>query len=266
MAKDSEKKREGAQPLAELIDLERYDLESLQNDIVELVDLPEAVMRAAAWVLGVAALVGIFTWLNFNNSMAAWALIPFTLIAVGLSLVFGAALAVYVITRRRMEEATQAANRVLDTIGMAQSDLERLAAGEVTLSVRDLSTEVLESAVFPGLEQGIVQTVPWPLTYLMRPIVWVPRNIIQKTVIAVVERLPIEALGRTVTTGETEVDEVGRLRTAVASFTDDISDAQSRLEQTAQTAIAATSKLLVGVMVISALPLLIWLLIGDVVA
>lgn len=251
------------------VDLDAYDIDGLRSDVMDLVDLPVALVDTARRAVLGPVVVGLFSWLYFAGSMAWWARLPFTLIAVVLSLITSVLVAVYLVMQRRVEAAVETSSRVLDSVALAKGDIERLAAGGVSLSVRDLSVEILDSAVFPGMEDAVVQVVPFPLRFLARPLLWVPRQVVGRTVLAAVERLPIQRLDREAVAdgshdGHAErADAFGR---AVDSFVDDIAAAQAGLERTVAAVLRTVRKPLVVTMFLTAVPLVLWLLLGDVVA
>jgi hypothetical protein len=102
------------------VDLDAYDIDGLRSDVMDLVDLPVALVDTARRAVLGPVVVGLFSWLYFAGSMAWWARLPFTLIAVVLSLITSVLVAVYLVMQRRVEAAVDTSSRVLDTVALAK--------------------------------------------------------------------------------------------------------------------------------------------------
>ena len=250
-----------------MIDLEAYDLDGLRADVSELVDLQQLAVRTFQWTVLGPLVVGLLTWIYFSGRMPTWALVPFDLVAVVLSLVGAALAAVFIVMRSKVAAATEAATRTFDVLAMAHGDLEQALDGGVEVSVKELAGQILELAVFPALEDGVVAVAPPPARFLVRPIVWLPTTVVSKTVMAVVDLLPATTLGHL---SEDELqagsDEVGKLRAAFGSLPEDLAEAQLGLERTVNKALNISARPLIIAVGVALLPLLVWLLIGDVLA
>lgn len=250
-----------------MIDLEAYDLDGLRANVSELVDLQQLAVRTFQWTFTGPLAVGLLTWIYFSGRMPTWVLVPFDLIAIVLSLLGSALAAVFIVMRSKVAAATGAASRTFDVLAMAHGDLEQALDGGVEVSVKGLAGQILELAVFPAIEDGIVAVAPPPARFLVRPIVWLPTTVVSKTVMAVVDRLPATTLGHL---SEEQLqagsDEVGALRGAFESLPEDLAEAQLGLERTVAKALNISARPLVIAVIIALLPLLGWLLIGDALA
>ena len=247
-----------------IIDLEAYDLDGLRADVAELADLQQLAVRTFQWTILGPLVVGLGTWIVFSGRMPVWALVPYDAVAIALSLVGSVLAAVFIVLRSKVEAATEAASRTLDVLALAHGDLERALDGGVEVSIKELAGQVLELAVFPALEDGVVAVAPAPARFLVRPLVWLPSRVVAKTVMAVVDRLPATALGNLSDTQlQTGSDEVGALRSAFESLPEDVGEAQLGLERIVTRVLNASTRPLLIAVIVALLPLVGWLALGD---
>lgn len=245
------------------VDLSDYDLDQLRADVMELFDLPVAVGQAVMWSVrgvGAAALVAWFV----GRDMPTWALILFILIAAVLALVAGVVLSVYLVVRKRVENAVVTSERVLETVVLIRDDLYHVSEGRKRVSTRDLASDVLDDVVFPVMTETAVSALPGPMRFLARPVVWLPRKLIGRTVGAAITYLPDERLDRDVVVdnralirAETEVERAAGTRAAVLEIHDVV-------ETIVVGAIKALWWPTLAITALASVPLIIWLLIGWV--
>lgn len=245
------------------VDLSDYDLDQLRADVMELFDLPVAVGQAVMWSVrgvGAAALVAWFV----GRDMPTWALILFMLIAAVLALVAGVVLSVYLVVRKRVENAVVTSERVLETVVLIRDDLYHVSEGRKRVSTRDLASDVLDDVVFPVMTETAVSALPGPMRFLARPVVWLPRKLIGRTVGAAITYLPDERLDRDVVVdnralirAETEVERAAGTRAAVLEIHDVV-------ETIVVGAIKALWWPTLAITALASVPLIIWLLIGWV--
>lgn len=245
------------------VDLSDYDLNQLRADVMELFDLPVAIGQTVMWSMrgvGGAAVVAWFV----GRGMPAWALVLFILIAAVLAVLAVVVLSVYLVVRRRVENAVVTSERVLETVVLIRDDLYHVSEGRKRVSTRDLASDVLEDVVFPVMTDTAVSVLPGPLRFLARPVVWLPRKLIGRTVGAAINQLPDQRLDRTVVIdnralirADAEVERAAGTRAAVLEVHDVV-----------ETIVVGVIKALwwptLAVTAVASIPLILWLVIGWV--
>lgn len=245
------------------VDLSDYDLEQLRADVMDLFDLPVAIGQAVMWSMRGVGAAGLVAWF-VGRGMPTWALVLFIVIAAVLALLAVVVLSVYLVVRKRVENAVATSERVLETVVLIRDDLYHVSDGRKRVSTRDLASDVLEDVVFPVMTETAVSALPGPLRFLARPIVWLPRRLIGRTVGAAINQLPDERLDRDVVVdnralirADTEVERAAGTRATVLEVHDVV-------ETIVVGAIKAMWWPTLAVTALASIPLILWLIIGWV--
>ena len=227
----------GAPKLTDDLDLENYDVRAIASDLTEIANLPKAVAATASRAALVPLVVAVVTWIVFAGRMG-WPLFFFVIIAAILSLGFAAVLAVALFTRRQIDKVNDASDRVLGVVSQMHGDLATLRSSNAQLTVRATATTLSNDVVFPMLEEMAVNTasslLPGPLEKVARSMIGVPLGVIEKSIAAGIDALPLGALDAAINLGDGEVDPDGDegalVDRAVRELTDRYADIQSSLE------------------------------------
>jgi hypothetical protein len=194
--------------------------------------------------------------------MPTLALVLFVLIAAVLAFLAVGVLSVYLVVRKRVENAVVTSERVLETVVLIRDDLYHVSEGRKRVSTRELASDVLEDVVFPVMTETAVSVLPGPLRFFARPVVWLPRKLIERTVGAAIKHLPDDRLDRHVVIdnralirADAEVDRAAATRAAVLEVHDVVEDIVVGV-------IKALWWPTVAVTVLASIPLLVWLVIG----
>lgn len=247
------------------LDFSKYGLEKLGEDVRSLVDIPGAIGQAAKYALTLPFLVALVTWLVFNGRMG-WPLPPFTFVAFALS--FGASLVIggFFVTRKRLDTVASASSRVVDVIGEMHADVEQLRDGHAETSVQQVAVGLLENAILPavfGTLTTTAETAMGPLGRLASTATKAPVKLVEKSVISAVKALPDRKIGEV-------VDDVGaalpdtdsalsKLRREYTTVRDKMESIVARVSRTAVGSV-------LGLAFFTAIPLLIWLVLGWVLS
>ncbi len=243
------------------VDLSGYDLERLRADVMELFDLQAAIGETVMWSLRGVAVAGLLAWWA-GRGMPVWALVPFVLIAVVLAFLAVTVASVYLVVRKRVENAVVTSERVLETVVLIRDDLYHVSEGRKQVSTRDLASDVLEDVVFPVMAETAVSVLPGPLRLLARPIVWLPRRLIGRTVGAAIDHLPDERLDRDVVIdnralirADVEIERAAGNRAAVLAVHDAV-----------ETIVVGVIRALwwptLALTALASIPLIVWLVVG----
>lgn len=196
----SEQRREQPAPPADpvgidRIDLDRYDFDGFRADITEIIDLPKAAQQAAKWALGVPVMVTVLVWLLFAGRMSGWVLVPYALLVFVLALVGAAVLAVFIVARRRVDQTTAAAGRVVELVGLVHGDFERVRTDGARIPLRDVAGLLADEVVFPAVfgVAGQSTTLAGPMGFVLRPALKLPMSVVERKVLAALEQLPAAA-------------------------------------------------------------------------
>jgi hypothetical protein len=122
----------------------------------------------------------------------------------------------------------------------------------------------LEDVVFPVMTDTAVSVLPGPLRLLARPVVWLPRKLIERTVGAAIDHLPDERLDRDVVIdnralirADVEMERAAQGRDALLAIHDSV-----------ETIVIGLTKALwwptLAVTALASIPLVIWLIVGWV--
>lgn len=244
-------------------DLSDYDLGQLRADVMELFDLPVAIGQTVTWSMRGVGAAGLVAWF-VGREMPAWALVLFVLVAAVLALLAVVVLSVYLVVRKRVENAVVTSERVLETVVLIRDDLYHVSEGRKRVSTRDLASDVLDDVVFPVMTDTAVSVLPGPLRFFARPVVWLPGKLIERTVGAAISHLPDERLDRDVVvdnraliTADAEVERAAGTRAAVLE-----------VHEAVETIVVGVIRALwwptLAVTALASIPLVVWLIVGWV--
>lgn len=261
----SKSESSGLAALTKDLDLEKYDVQSVAADLTEVANVPKA-FAATAWRAALVPIViAIVTWVVFTSRMATWALLPYTLVATGLSLGVAAVLAIALFTRRQLDAVTDASKRVLGVTAEMHGDLAKLKAGDLRLTVRETASTLSSEVIFPMVEDMSVgvarEFLPGPFKSIASPVIGVPIGVVKKSVAAAIGVLPVDALDAAVELGdENGADKA--LEASVVELGKRYEGIQSSIEDFVRRAMGRSlvPVLLAGLAV--AIPLVLWWLLG----
>ena len=242
------------------VDFSEYELGKLGDDIRSLVDVPGAVLQAAKYALAIPIGIALLTWIAYGSRMAGWALVPFTVIAAGLSLLGAIVIGGFFVTRRRLDTVADASNRVVTVIGDMHGDVARIRGGQSETSVQKVAVGLLENAIFPavfGTVAATAETALGPLGKIASQVTKVPMAMVQKSVVTAIGSLPDHEIGD-MATNSTET------AAALADLTTEYTHAKDRVEGIVARVSRAALGSVLGLAVVASIPLLIWLGLGFV--
>ena len=242
------------------VDLSEYNLDQLRADVMELFDLPVAIGETVLWSMRGVGLVGAASWFVADGIPIALRVL-FVLIAAVLALLAVVVLSVYLVVRKRVENAAATSERVLETVVLIRDDMYHVSEGRKRVSTRDLASNVLEDVVFPVMTDTAVSVLPGPLRLFARPIVWLPRKLVGRVVSLAIEVLPAERLDRDVVV---ENRDLVRADAQVGAATD--LHALLSIHDEVEAVVVGVTKALwwpvLAVTALASIPLIGWLVLG----
>lgn len=243
------------------LDFSKYGLEQLGQDVRSLVDIPGAIGQTAKYALTLPFVVAILTWLVFNGRMG-WPLAPFTFIAFILSFAASMVIGGYFVARKRLDTVASASSRVVDVIGEMHADVEQLRDGHAETSVQAVAIGLLENAILPavfGTLSTTAETAMGPLGRIASTVTKAPMNLVEKSVISAVKALPDRKIGDVVDgVGAALPDTDSALSGLRQEYTSVRDKMESIVARVSRTAVGSV----LGLAMIAAIPLLIWLVLG----
>jgi len=243
-------------------ELDKYDFQGVATDVMQLADVPTAVVTTLRWALLIPALVGVITAAVFGDRMPGWVLVPFVIGAMLLSMIGALAIGVLFVARRRLEESTQATGRILDTVGLVHHDLVELQGASVTHSaIEDLAHGFINSG---ALETAATGSLPTPLRIIAKPVatgaLWGPKKILERTTTSLINDMPWAVLNaKTDELAQTAGESVELLTEIDAGY----ASAQESIEETVAAVIAKTTRPLTWMVAVLMSPLIVYWLIGG---
>lgn len=267
---DQSNESSGLPGLAAELDLGKYDVESVADDLTALANLPKAIAGTAGRAALVPLAAFVVTWLLFNGRMPTWGLILFAVAAALLSLGVAAVVGVALFTRRQVAAVTDVSGRVLGVIGEMHADLAELRRGKLSLTVRETASTLSSGVVFPMIEDTIAGMagglLPGPLKRLAKPAVGPPLAVVRKSVTAAIDVLPLGLLDAQIELGEN--DDAGpearlaAVEASVIALDKQYTDIQAKIEGFVQRAMkrAVAPGILAGVA--ATVPLVLWWALG----
>lgn len=243
------------------LDFSKYGLEQLGQDVRSLVDIPGAIGQTAKYALTLPFVVAIGTWLVFNGRMG-WPLAPFTFVAFMLSFAASMVIGGYFVARKRLDTVASASSRVVDVIGEMHADVEQLRDGHAETSVQAVAVGLLENAILPavfGTLTTTAETAAGPLGRIASTVTKAPMKLVEKSVISAVKALPDRKIGDVVDgVGAALPDADSTLSGLRQEYTSVRDKMESIVARVSRTAVGSV----LGLAMIAAIPLLIWLVLG----
>jgi len=247
------------------INFANYDLSGLGDDVRSIVDLPDAMIKTAKWAFGLPIAVGILSWIIFSGRMAGWVLVPFVLGAMVLSTLTAVFVGGFFVARTRLDTVSTATNRVVSVIGEMHADVVQVKQGHSSTSVQQVATGLLEHAIFPvvfGVVEGMAPgSASGPLGAIRSKVTGAPMQLVQKSVIAAVAKLPDKEIG-------TVVDDLAGAMPEISSTLTELNANYQRVAGEVDGVVARVSKATLGSVITAAvlatIPLLLWLILGWV--
>ena len=221
-------------------------------------------LNTLRWALLVPVFIGVATAALFGGRMSAWALIPFVITAVVLSLIGALLIGVLIVTRQRLEQSTAATERVLETVAHVHYDLVQMRGAEVShAAVSELAHGLLRSG---ALEEAAAGFVPRPLQFvarpLVKPIVWGPRRIVERASDKLIDEIPWDTL-------DTKAADLDASLEGGTALLEEIragyEAAHDKIEATVDTVVARSTTPLKLVVAISFVPLILLWLVGAAI-
>ncbi len=254
---------EGANPTAG-IDFSSYDLDGLRDDVVSIVDLPDAMKKTAKWAFGIPIAVGILSWVIFSSRMAGWVLVPFVLGAVVLSVVGSVFIGGFFVARKRLDTVSQATNRVVTVVGEMHADVLQVKEGASQTSIKEVATGLLEHAIFPivfGMAEGFAANASGPFSKISGRATDYSMGLVQKSVIGAVNKLPDHEIGSV-------VEDASALMPQLTEALSELNGTYQRVAGDIENIVGRVSKAtlgsVIGAAAVAMIPLLLWLVIGWV--
>jgi len=156
------------------IDISKYQTEELQEEIIDLLSVPQAVMlliRTAALVF--LALQGINALLNYfsENSLTTTLFTSFYMLIA--SLVIGLALGLLLIAKRILKHSDRMLNLMLGSSQKIARDYEQVRSGEKTMpTASGIVEQVYSRIIMPAVETAVAAT----LGIFGTPLLWIYRR------------------------------------------------------------------------------------------
>ena len=249
------------------IDFSKYDLSTLGDDVASIVSIPNAVAQAAKWAFGLPIVVGIISWIVFSGRMSGWALVPFVLIAMFLSVFGSVFIGGYFVARQRLDLVSQATNRVVTVVNEMHTDVVQIKEGASTTSVKALSKGLLENAIFPvafGFVEGMAPDAGGGIiSKLGSRFTDAPMKLVQKSVIGAVDRLPDKQIGSLASDLTNSMPEMSNM---LSELNDNYQRIAGDIESVVSGVSKATLTSAISAAAVATVPVLLWLVFGWVVS
>lgn len=246
------------------IDFSSYELAALSNDVRSIIDVPGAVAQTAKWAFGIPLLVGAVSWIGFSGRMSNLALVAFVFGAMVLSFAAGVVIGGYFVVRKRLDTVADASRRVVAVMGEMHADVVRIRDGRADTSVHEVAVGLLENAVFPLVFDtltGTAESALGPLGIVAERAARAPRKLVQRSVISAVGALPDRKLGQLLRDSTNAMPVAADLVTAVNGEYQRVRDnIEGIVAKVSRTTLASV----LGLAVVSMIPLVIWVVIGIV--
>ena len=174
------------------IDISKYQTEELQEEIIDLLSVPQAVMlliRTAALVF--FALQGINALLNYfsENSLTTTLFTSFYMLIA--SLAIGLALGLLLIAKRILKHIDRILNLMLDISQKIGRDYEQVRSGERTMpTASEIVEQVYSRIIMPAVETAVAAT----LGIFGTPLLWIYRRTLGGAVRYLIGKMQTSAL------------------------------------------------------------------------
>lgn len=177
---------------ATTLDLAKYDLDGFRADVGHLLDLPAAARSIAARTLQITAVACLLMYFFAALRLGSTATFFFMAAAVLFTLIGAAHIAVFLLLRKRVDQTSAAASRVVTLVEMMHTDYQEVRSGGMHLPLREVGSEVAQQLVFPAVfgAAGQATTLAGPLGFVMRPALDLPMRWVESAVISALDELP----------------------------------------------------------------------------
>jgi len=181
---------------AQVLDLEKYDLEGLRTDVAQIISLTGIFQSVAARALGFTALFSLVVLLLFSGRLSGAGLVLFMMITIVLAALGAVMLAVFFVLRTRVAQTTRASSRVVDLVEPIHADYQDFRGGGAEASVRAVGSEIAQHIVLPAVFgfAGRSAILAGPMGILLRPALKLPQQWVENAVVSALDELPEHAI------------------------------------------------------------------------
>ena len=243
------------------LDFSAYNLEQLAEDIQSLVNIPGAVAQTAKIGFSLPFIIGALTWIIFSPRMGL-VFIPFLLIAFLLALFASLVIGVYFLARKRLDTVVSASTQIVDVIGEMHHDIESVRSGHEETSIQAVAVGLLEGAIMPVVFHAVTgqaATAMGPLGAIASKLTRFPLRLVERSVVSAVEALPDRKIGDAIDTVGAGLPDT---EFAMAELDREYDELRGKMESIVGGVSRAASGSILVLSAISAIPLLLWWLLG----
>lgn len=180
------------------LNVEQYDFDGLRNDVASILDIQAAVLTTLKWTLLVPVAGTFIARIVFSDRIAGWLLWPYLLI-LALTLVLAAInVGLMFVLRNRIAETNAAADRVLTMTAALHGDYLKVKSGEVNVPMKAIAGILTRELVFPALFAGghnvaaAATTAAGPMGWIGARLLKYPLRAVERRVLDVLESDELE--------------------------------------------------------------------------
>jgi len=181
---------------AQVLDLEKYDLEGLRTDVSQIISLTGTLQSVAVRALGFTAIFSLVVFLIFSGRLSGTGLALFMMVTLLLAALGAVMLAVFFVLRTRVAQTTTASSRVVDLVELIHADYQDFRGGGAQASVRAVGSEIAQHIVLPAVFgfAGRAAILAGPMGILLRPALKLPQQWVENAVVSALDELPEHAV------------------------------------------------------------------------